>query len=258
MDPLHTGVIAAVSFAVSIVSASVGGTALIVVPLLIAFGVEPRVAVASNKFAIIFLSLAAVLRFRGRVALPAPRVIGTLAVPAVIGAVVGARLVVEAPAGVTRVVIGTAAVVVALFLFIRRDAGLADRTAHVAGGETARTVLVLLPLSVYGGFFTGGYATLMTYALVLMLGLSFLQGAATTRVLTVFTGVAGTVVFAREGVIDYTLGASLGVAYAAGATLGAQIAVRKGSRWLRTVFLAAVIVLALRILIEEALRLAGG
>ena len=85
MDFTQVALAAVIGFAVSIVSASVGGTALIMVPLLIAFGIEPRVAIATNKFSIMFLSLAATLRFRRSVALPPPRVITMLAVPVVVG-----------------------------------------------------------------------------------------------------------------------------------------------------------------------------
>lgn len=257
MDLAHTALAALAGFAVSIVSASVGGTALIMVPLLVAFGLEPRVAIASNKFAIMFLSLAATLRFRASVRFPPARVTALLALPVVAGSVAGSLLVVEAPAGVTRIVIGTAALVVAVFIFIRNDAGLSDRQAAITGGETARTLLVLVPLSVYGGFFSGGYATLLTYTLVLMLGMSFLQGAAATRLLSIFAAAAGSIIFARAGIIDYTLTAVLGLAYFAGATLGAHIAVKKGSRWLRTLFFVAAVVLALRILVTEAVGLLG-
>ena len=257
MDLAHTALAALAGFAVSIVSASVGGTALIMVPLLVAFGLEPRVAIASNKFAIMFLSLAATLRFRRSVPLPPARVTALLALPVVVGSVAGSLLVVGAPAGLTRVIIGTAAIAVAVFFFIRSDAGLTHREAGITGGEMARTLIVLLPLSVYGGFFSGGYATLLTYTLVLMLGFSFLQGAAATRLLSIFSAAAGSIIFARAGIIDYTLSAVLGLAYFGGATLGAHIAVKKGSRWLRAVFLVAAVLLALRILIKEAAHLAG-
>jgi hypothetical protein len=258
MDLLQTALLVLAGFSVSIISASVGGTALIMVPLLIAVGVEPKVAIATNKFAIVFLSLAAVLRFRKSVALPPVRIVALLAVPVVLGSVAGAALVVRAPAGITRLIIATASIVVAIFIFARRDAGLTERTHAIEGHETTWTLLVLLPLSVYGGFFSGGYATLLTYTLVLMLGLSFLQGAAATRLLSIFSTGAASIIFAREGVIDYTLSVFLCVAYFAGATLGAHIAVRKGNRWLKTLFLVAVVVLALRILIMEIVgRLAG-
>lgn len=258
MDLVQTALVAALGFSISIISASVGGTALIMVPLLVALGIEPRVAIATNKFAILFLSLAATLSFRRRVALPTVRVVAPLAVPVVVGSLAGAMLVVRAPASLTRLIVGAAAIVVAAVIFARRDAGLEERAAETSSREVAAAVAVLLPLSVYGGFFTGGYATLLTYTLVLTLGYSFLQGAAATRLLSIFGAAAASIIFANEGVIDYTLSAFLGGAYFAGALIGARLAVRKGKRWLRTLFLIAVMLLALRILLLEiAGRVAG-
>jgi len=258
MDLIQTALVAALGFLISIISASVGGTALIMVPLLVTLGVEPRVAIATNKFAILFLSLAATLSFSRRVALPPVRVVVPLALPVIAGSVAGAMLVVRAPASLTRLIVGAAAIVVAAVIFAKRDAGREERVAGASGREVAVAVAVLLPLSVYGGFFTGGYATLLTYTLVLTLGYSFLQGAAATRLLSIFGAAAASIVFANEGVIDYTLSIFLGAAYSAGAVIGARLAVRKGNRWLKTLFLIAVMLLALRILLLEIIgRLAG-
>lgn len=256
MDAAQIALAAAVGFAVSIISASMGGTALVMVPLLVAFDVEPRIAIATNKLAIVFLSVAATLRFRRSVKLPPARIMGTLAVPVVIGSVIGALLVVRAPTGLTKLIIVVATIAVAAVVFIRKETGLVDRSAPVTSQEMVRSLIVLLPLSVYGGFFTGGYAMLLTYALVLTMGFSFLQGAAGTRLLSVYSGAAASVIFAWEGVIDYRLGAALCAAYFAGATLGTHIAVKKGSRWLKMLFLGAAIVLALRILVVGGLNLA--
>ena len=86
MDITHAALVAAVGFAVSILSASVGGTALIMVPLLVALGLEPRVAIATNKFGIMFLSAAATLRLRRSVTLPPPGPTAfVLAIPVIIG-----------------------------------------------------------------------------------------------------------------------------------------------------------------------------
>jgi uncharacterized membrane protein YfcA len=258
MDLVHTALVAALGFSISIISASVGGTALIMVPLLVTLGIEPRVAIGTNKIAILFLSLAATMSLSRRVALPPVRVVLPLALPVVIGNLAGAMVVVRAPAGLTRLVVGAAAIVVAVVISLKRNMGLEERLADYSGREVAAAVIVLLPLSVYGGFFTGGYATLMTYTLVLTLGYSFLQGAAAMRLLSVFGAAAASIIFAKEGVIDYTLGAFLGTAYFAGAMIGARLAVRKGNRWLKTLFLIAVVLLALRILILEIIgRLAG-
>ena len=56
-------ILVAVFFLTSIVSVVTGATSLITVPLMIALGIEPHVAVATNMFALIFLSAGALTPF---------------------------------------------------------------------------------------------------------------------------------------------------------------------------------------------------
>jgi uncharacterized membrane protein YfcA len=54
----------AIVFATSIVGAITGAMSLINVPVLMMMGIAPRVAVATNMFAVTFLTIGATLRFR--------------------------------------------------------------------------------------------------------------------------------------------------------------------------------------------------
>jgi uncharacterized membrane protein YfcA len=54
-----------VFFATAVSSVVTGGTSLLTVPAMMQFGIDPRVAVATNLFALIFLRLGGALPFRG-------------------------------------------------------------------------------------------------------------------------------------------------------------------------------------------------
>jgi len=58
-----------------------------------------------------------------------------------------------------------------------------------------------------------------------------------------------TAVFAWRGVVDVKLGVALGMAMFLGALLGARIALRLHPVWLRRIFIAAVIGLALKMFV---------
>ena len=57
--------------------------------------------------------------------------------------------------------------------------------------------------------------------------------------------------FVWEGLIDWKAGTVLGIVSFAGAVLGTILARRMGNVWLRRVFLAAVVILALKLLFHE-------
>jgi len=103
-------------------------------------------------------------------------------------------------------------------------------------------------LAIYGGFFSGGYVTMLTAAFVLLFGMTFLQAVATTKVINVFSSGVATVVFVWRGVVDLKVGIILGVSMFLGALLGARIALFLSTVWLRRIFVAAVLGLAVRML----------
>jgi uncharacterized protein len=105
-------------------------------------------------------------------------------------------------------------------------------------------------LSIYGGFFSGGYVTMLTAAFVVFFGMTFLQAVATTKVINVFSSGVATLVFVWRGVVDLNLGIILGVSMFLGALLGSRITLRLSTVWLRRIFIAAVVSLAVKLLLR--------
>jgi uncharacterized membrane protein YfcA len=90
---------------------------------------------------------------------------------------------------------------------------------------------------------------MLTAAFVLLFGMTFLQAVATTKVINVFSSGVATVVFICRGVVDLKLGIILGVFMFLGALLGSRIALFLGTVWLRRIFIAAVLALAIKLLL---------
>ena len=63
-----------------------------------------------------------------------------------------------------------------------------------------------------------------------------------------FSSAVATLIFAWHGVVDYKLGIILGVTMFLGALVGSHTTLRIGPVWLRRIFLAAVIGLALKMI----------
>jgi uncharacterized protein len=88
-------------------------------------------------------------------------------------------------------------------------------------------------LGIYGGFFSGGYITILTAVYVAFFRLSFLEGIATTKLINVCSSAVATGVFMWHGLVDYRLGLILGVTMFVGAMGGARLAIKVGDEWLR-------------------------
>jgi hypothetical protein len=79
--------------------------------------------------------------------------------------------------------------------------------------------------------------------------MTFLQAVATTKVINVFSSGVATLVFVWRGVVDVKLGIILGVFMFLGALLGGRIALFLSTVWLRRIFIAAVLGLAIKLLL---------
>jgi hypothetical protein len=234
-------ILVAVFLLTSVISVVTGSTSLITVPVMIAVGIEPHVAVATNMMALILMSAGGSLPF-ARKGVIERRLLPASIVLTLIGSVIGALLLLRIPTGALQLTIAVAMVAVAVFTLAKQEGGTAQRP--VSSASRATGYIATFVLAVYGGFFSGGYVTMLTAACVLLFGLTFLQAVATTKVVNVFSSAVATVIFAWHGVVDYKLGTVLGVTMFLGALVGGHVAMRLPAAWLRRIFLVAVVALA--------------
>jgi uncharacterized membrane protein YfcA len=237
-------------FFTALVSVATGGTSLITVPVMMQFGIEPHVAVATNMLALIFLSVGGTLPFVQRPGFPRKR-LPALIVLTLIGSVFGAFLLLLVPTRAMPLVISTAMIAVVVFSMVKRNAGLTAPSEPPSRTLEAAGYVATFILGIYGGFFSGGYVALLTAAYVVFFRMTFLEAVAVTKVLNVFSSLVATVIFATEGIIDWKLGVLLSVVSFGGAFVGAVFAQRMSNVWLRRVFLTAVIAIALKTLLFD-------
>ena len=61
-------------------------------------------------------------------------------------------------------------------------------------------------LGIYGGFFSGGYVTILTAVFVAAFKTSFREAIATTKLLNIYSSAVATAFFMWRGLVDYKLG----------------------------------------------------
>jgi uncharacterized membrane protein YfcA len=90
----------------------------------------------------------------------------------------------------------------------------------------------------------------MMFALVRLFGYDFLTAVATTKVLNLATNFGALVLFMVTGDVLYALALPMAALNVAGGFLGAHFAVRRGSRFIRMVFLVVVAALIVKVLLD--------
>jgi uncharacterized membrane protein YfcA len=239
--------LSAVFFFTSVISVVTGSTSLITVPVMIALGIEAHVAVATNMLALSFMSVGGSLPFMGKGVLSRNRLLPSIVLTAV-GSGLGALLLLTVSVKALQIIIAIAMIAVAAFSLLNKKLGQGSHDAPVSRlGELTGHAAIFL-LAIYGGFFSGGYVTMLTAALVMFFGMTFLQSVAATKVINICSSGIATLVFIWRGVVDLKLGIILGISMFLGALLGGRVALLLSTVWLRRIFVAAVLGLAARML----------
>jgi uncharacterized membrane protein YfcA len=246
MTMLQEVLLVALFVVTSFIGVVTGSNSLITVPVMFQFGIDPKVAVATNMFGLTFMSIGASIPFMRRGTVDKRRIwplIGLTLISSALGAMLAAWMSADG----LKLAISAAMITVALFTVFRSNTGTAN---EVSSGSALVTYVLAFLLGVYGGFYSGGYVTLLTAVLVGFFGMSFSEAIASTKVINIFSSGIATTVFMWQGLVDYTLGIILSVSMFIGAYFGAHYASKMNDVWLRRIFLAAVFLLAVKTLFD--------
>lgn len=236
--------ISAVFFATSMISVVTGATSLITVPTLLMFGCEPRTAIATNMLSLTFLSAGATIPFVRDGSIDQRRAPALISLT-VLSSAFGALLVFTVPPEMLPVIIAVMMFAIAGFVILHPTAGVGTNKTP-SPVEVATGYLATFLLGIYGGFFSGGYVTMLTAAWVALFQMPFRQAVGTTKLINAASSLTAVLVFAYRGTVNWPLGLFLSLVMFLGGIVGARVALRMNNVLLRRVFLVAVILLALK------------
>jgi uncharacterized membrane protein YfcA len=226
--------ILAAGFGAGMVNSVAGGGTLLSFPVLLWVGRDPVVANATNALALWPGAMAGAYGFRRELA-KAPRLLGLLLPPAVVGGVMGGWLLLRTGSRVFSEVVPYLVLAATLLLALQRPLRRLARAPESpdgqvhAGKRAVGLVAGQLLVSIYGGYFGAGMGILMLATLGLYGILDIHERNGLKNVVSaVINGVAG-IYFAVSGAIDWTDAALLGVGAILGGYAGASLG-RKLSR----------------------------
>ena len=230
------------------VDAVAGGGGLIQVPtLLVALPAEsPATVFGTNKLSSIFGTGNAALRYARRIALP-----WGVALPAAAMAFVcsfaGAAAVAWLPKDFVRPLVLVLLALVLAYTVVRPEFGVAAGARLSKDKERRLAVIAGAVLGFYDGFFGPGAGSFMIFAFVRWFRLDFLHASSAAKVVNLATNAAALAYFVPSGHVLWGIGLAMAVFNIAGALLGARLALRHGSSFVRGTFIVVASLLICRL-----------
>jgi hypothetical protein len=238
--------LAAVALAAGTIDAMAGGGGLLTVPALLAAGLPPHAAIATNKGGSVFGSFAALSRF-ARAGLVDPRRARLMFPLGVAGSLAGALLVLAIPPATLRPVILVLLPAVALFVGLRRPPPPRLEDAPPRPHETALAGAAALAIGAYDGFFGPGTGTFLIGAFVGLLGHGLARASAEAKVVNFASNLAAVLLFAARGAVVWRVALPMAAAQLAGGWLGAHLTVRRGDALVRRAVVAVALAAAAKL-----------
>ena len=215
---------------------------MVTLPVLIFLGLPAGLANGTNRVAILLQNIVAVSRFHGHRVLDFKRGVA-LAVPAILGSVVGARIAVGLDEMMLRRTIGALMLAMAFVILARPNRWIEGRRPAEMKGPTLLGVVLFFLVGVYGGFIQAGVGIFLLACLVLASGFDLVRANAVKVLIVLCFTVFTLAVFVRHGQVDWAVGLVLGLGNMAGAWVATRVAVERGVVFLRW-FLVAVVMIS--------------
>lgn len=114
-------------------------------------------------------------------------------------------------------------------------------------------ILLAFSLGFYDGFFGPGTGSFLIFGLIKIFGFDFVQAAGNGKLLNFTSNITSLVVFAVNRQIDYMIGIPVALAMILGARLGTSLAINKGSKLIKPIFITMSLAVAGKLIIQNFL-----
>ena len=213
-------------------------------PILMLLGLDPITANATNRIPVLIGGITAALSFHAKKLIPWS-VAAKVAVPAALGAPVGAVLAQIIPARQLGFVITAAMLAALILLFTKLKKVIENAETLEAPRLTVREMAFLFLIGIWCGFIVLDGATYLLLTLTLLVGLNLTQANAVKSVVTVAVTAVAMVIFAFRADVNWSVGALMGVGSVVGGLIGARVATSPLSKKIIFPLLVGVITLEL-------------
>lgn len=239
------GIIFIVGLAAGFLNVVAAGGSLITMPILIFLGLPSATANGTNRVAILAQNIVAILSFR-KSGYFDWKLGSMLAVPAVIGSLIGASAAIELSDALFNRILSIVMIMV-LVLIIWNPARRRSETVQMSRKHWIILMIVFFFVGFYGGFIQAGVGFIIIAALKALSGMSLVQINSLKVFIVAIYMLSSFFIFIAHGQVHWLYGLILAAGTSIGGWFGSKFAVAKGEGWIRAILIIVVIGMAVRL-----------
>lgn len=228
-------------FVAAFVDSVVGGGGLIALPALLFTGLPPSLVLGTNKLAGTMSSLTSTASFlaSGKINL---RLTACLFPLSLVGSVLGTLTVKQIPTTFLKPLVVGLLIVVTIYTLCKKNWGNQNNFKGLTRKNGLLLGLGTLALGFYDGFFGPGTGSFLIF-MFLMLGFDFVGASANSKTLNLASNLGSLATFFMLGSVNIFYGLPMGIAMIVGALVGSQVAIRKGTTYVKPLFITVTLFL---------------
>jgi uncharacterized membrane protein YfcA len=240
-DPSLLAILIVFGFLAAFIDSVVGGGGLIALPALLFTGLSPAAAVATNKLAGTIGSLTSTIMFyrSGQLDLKSVYKLFPLTF---IGSMIGAWTVHLMNPELLKPLMLIMLAAVAIYTIFKKDWGSISKVKKLSFLHMAFFIFAIFAIGFYDGFLGPGTGSFLMFAF-LMIGFDFLKAAGNAKFLNFGSNIAALIMFICLGQVHYAYGIPMGIAQIAGSIAGSKFAIKRGSGYVRALFITVTFLL---------------
>ena len=242
VEPLMLVALFFIAILAGFIDSLAGGGGLLTVPALMAAGMPPAQALATNKLQACGGSLSASLYF-------IRRKVVNLADQKLIGSMSGALLVQYVKSDILRQILPILVIGIGLYFLLMPKLGESDRQQRLYGLPFA--LVAGGCVGFYDGFFGPGAGSFYALAFVTLMGFNLAKSTAHAKVLNATSNVGGLLLFIIGGKVIWATGFVMMVGQFFGARMGSRLVLSKGQALIRPMIVVVSAVMSAKLLYDS-------
>lgn len=224
-------------FIAGFIDSIAGGGGIITIPIFLAIGLDPHMALGTNKLQASFGSLTASLHYARSGLVNVRQTIEGVIFTAV-GAALGAYSVQLIDSAFLKQIILPMLTIVFVYMLFSPDLGSIDKKPRVK--VFGFYMVAGLTIGFYDGFFGPGTGSFWALAFIFMLGQNLKKATAHTKIMNCTSNIISLTAFIIGKKVLFIPGIIMGTGQLLGATIGSYLVIRKGTKFIRVFFLIVV------------------